>query len=208
MRPKTTALQRFPSSRNKAEPNGFIGFDPEKDNPLQVLYPHEAVTAELFVLAQREPRTAATMPPNPGKWGTLRSGVFTQRFREMFGFDLTPSDRKGLESNLAWRAYVTKLQAQTREAVMEKMRQDALAAYQDYTWSRTAAREAGDYKETRIAAGDHLDRIGATEKPTEGGQSVLVVLRGRNFDEHSLDKQLPETTSEIVVPASDVEVLP
>ena len=195
----------FPSSRTKIYQDN-LGFDPEKDNPLALLYPHEALTAELFVLTQMDPRTASITPNTKAKWGTLRSGTFMAAFREKFGFDLNASHRKNLEMNPAWRHYVAKLQTQTREAVMEKLRSDALAAYHDYTWSREAARKAGDYKETRVAAADHLDRIGATEKPTEGGQQILVVLRGRNFNEDSLNKQLPESSAEIVVESNDVEV--
>lgn len=189
---------RFPLSRKRAEPNGFIGYVSGRDDPLTILHPTEALTAELFVLCQSDPRQMKTMRKPIRKWAGLHANHFVDSFREKFGFDLQASDRKGLEQNIAWRDYVEKLQTQTREAVMAKMRTDALQVYDDYTWSRTEARTQGDYKETRLAAADHLDRIGATEKPEVGAQNVIVVLRGRNFDEQTLMRELPVTEVEVV----------
>ena len=177
------------------------GFDPATDNPLAHLHPHEVTAALLFVAASGDPRTAITMPSGKhGTWSVLQSGTFHTRFRETFGFELQPYQRKSLEQNAAWRTYVQQLRDQTRDSVMQLLEQQSLDAFQDYTWSRKAAREAGDYKETRVAAGDHLDRIGATKKPDTQAQQVVVVLRGRNFDEGSLDKELPAIEAEVVVP--------
>lgn len=194
----------FPLSYKKAVAQGFVM---GKDNPLSILNPNEAAAAELFALCRADPRTAKTMPAGPErKWGVLRSGAFGTAFRETFGFDINSHVRKCLELNMAWRAYVEQLRTQTRAAVMDKLKQDALAAYHDYTWSRTEARAQGDYKETRVASADHLDRIGATEKADQVTQNVVVVLRGRNFTEDTLNRELPETTFELVVPATEVEV--
>ena len=190
---------KFPLSRKRAEPNGFMGYVSGRDDPLTILHPTEALTAELFVLSQSDPKNIRSMPRGRlKKWSGLHAMHFTDAFRERFGFDLNPGDRKGLEQNPAWRDYVEKLQTQTREAVMAKMRTDALQVYDDYTWSRTKARAEGDYKETRLAAADHLDRIGATEKPEVGAQNIVVVLRGRNFDEKDLMRELPVTEVEVV----------
>lgn len=186
----------FPLSRSRVLRDGF---DPAKDNPLAVLHPHEATVAELFVLAAGDPMTARTMPPGKDStYKAMRSGAFLTRFREAFGYEMSSKMRSNLEKNPAWRCYAAQLRTQTRDAVMAKLKMDALSAYQDFKWSREKARLVGDYKETRLAAGDHLDRIGATEKPEAVAHNVVVVLKGRNFDEATLMRELPSTTVEVV----------
>ena len=185
--------QVFPLSRRRVL---AAQFDAERDDPLHFLHPHEAKTAELFALLENTPETIQTTPPFKSKWAALRSGNIATRFQETFGYELTPRIRKGLEENPAFRAYVKYLQTQSRDAVIALMQRDALDAYDDHKWSRKRAKEKDDYKETRLAAADHLDRIGATQKPTVTQQSVVVILKGRNYDEKNL---LAESTEEIEV---------
>jgi hypothetical protein len=186
----------FPTSKSLAVRSNF---DPAKDNPLQFLHPNEVTCAELFVLASGDPMLVRTMPPGPPrKWGVLRSGTYGTRFKELFGYDLQPWQKKSLETNPAWRAYVTFLQTQTRDAVLQLLKNDAIAAYQDFKWSREEAKKKGDYKETRLAASDHLDRLGATEKPMNQVLNAVIVLKGRNFDEQNLMRELPAMEVEVV----------
>ncbi len=194
--PVSQGRHPFPLSRKRVTVEGF---DREKDNPLAFLHPNEALAAELFVLAAGDPATVATMPAGkPRKWSVLLSGAYATRCREAFGFDLMPHHRKGLQDNPAWQAYVRKLTQEPRDAVMAMLKTQSVAAAKDYLWSREAAKQAGDYKETRVAAADHLDRIGATEKPENVAQNIVVVLRGRNFDEGNLMRELPATEVEVV----------
>jgi hypothetical protein len=71
---------------------------------------------------------------------------------------------------------------------------------EDYLWSRTAAREQGDYKEVRMAAVDHLDRLNITLKKDAPQVAVqTIVLRGKNFGIDTLDDPTPAIeTAEIV----------
>lgn len=194
------AGQDFPLSMNTAQKQW------DGDNPFSVLHPHEVKAAELYALVDRDPATAATLRPGPKrKWSTMLSTAFEGRFRETFGIELTPRMRRGLEKNPAWAKYVRELQEQSREAVMQLLRSGALEAHADFVDSRKMARKAGDYKELRMAAADHLDRIGATEKPTNQAQMIVVTLKGRNFDEATLMKELPETTVEVVTVAAGDE---
>jgi len=169
------------------------------DNPLAILHPHEARTAELFVLVERDPAVTITLPAGAVKtWSVLLSGLFRERFHIMFGFDLLPKHRKSLTENPAFRAYVTQLREQPRDAAMQQLEQDALAATTDYLDARRMAKKAEDYKVLHLQAGDHLDRIGVSKKPDMQAQQVVVVLRGRNFTETDLDKELPAIEVETV----------
>lgn len=193
----------LPSSRNLA---CRANYDQAKNNPLQFLHPWEIQAAELFVMCEKDPLTLPTMPPQhvgrPKKWGVLMSGTFGTRFCEAAGFNLHTKHRKNLEGNPAWRHYVQQLKEETKNVVLQKLKTDALEAYDTYKWSREAAKGAGDYKEARLAAGDHLDRIGATEKPREQSQNVVVILRGRNYDETTIlnEPEEAEVLSVEVVP--------
>lgn len=175
----------FPLSRVHTKHRAFQ----PGDDPLAILYPHEVTAAELYVL-EGGPIKGASSQKRP---------AFATRFREHFGFELSSNLWSGLRKNPAWTAYVRQMQEQTRAVVMRKLEQQALPALKDYLWSREQAREAGDYKETRIAAADHLDRIGATEKPTDGPTQVVVLLKGRNFEVGALERTLAPVEHEIVV---------
>lgn len=186
----------FPMSRDRVKD---AGFDAASDNPLAFLHPHEARAAELFVLAEGDPITASTMPSGPARtWSVLRSGTYLTRWQGLFGFEMTRRHRAALEGNPAWRAYVNQLRTKTAEAVLARLEADGLEAYTHYTEARKMALKAEDYRELGKQAGDHLDRIGATKKPQPPVQQAVVIIRGRNFDETTLDKQLPEPEIEVV----------
>lgn len=173
--------------------------DWDGSNPLSVLHPHEARAAEMYVLCDRDPATVPTLPSGrKRKWGVLLSGAFGTRFQEKFGIECTSRIRKGLEGNPAWRAYVTMLTDQTRDAILKRLEQDGLEAYEDYIGARGMAKQAGDYKALGLQAADHLDRIGATQKPSVEQHQIVVVLKGRNYDENTLMQELPATTVEVV----------
>ena len=184
----------FPSSTKLVR---TLGYEESRHNPLQFLLPGEVKAAEIFAMVSRDPTAGQTYPPGPvRKWSALRSGSFNTRFHEATGFSLSYKHRKSLEENAAWRHYVRMLLEESKDVVMQKLKNDALEAYDTYKWSREAARLEGDYKEARLAAADHLDRIGATEKPQPQQQVQVIVLRGRTFEEGNLMKELPETTAD------------
>ena len=85
-----------------------------------------------------------------------------------------------------------------KAVVVEALRQDAWDAYQTFKWSREKAVETGDYKEARLAASDHLDRIGATEKPREIVPNLTIVLQGKNADAANLLAPMTEIVVEAV----------
>lgn len=169
-------------------------WDSGKD-PLEFLYPHEITAAEIWTsmrLDPSQPKNWAGIPKDKRAFGT--------RFCEHFGFELTSGMKHGLMTNPAWNAYVRSLMLQTRDAVMKKLEGTAFRAAENYLWAQEKARETGDYKETRVAAADHLDRVGATQKPELTKQAVVVILQSRNFTERSLTKELPTVeAAEIVV---------
>lgn len=187
----------FPLSAKRA----IAEHNPDLD-PLVVLYPHEQKAAELFALACVDPAMVAEQfaaGRGQRKWGMMLTPTFNRLFETTFGCPMTPKIRKHLENNPLWRKYVAQLRAAGSEVVKRKLERDALGAYEDYQWSRTTAKEAGDYKEVRQGAQDHLDRVGLGAKKDLGGtQNVVVVLRGRNFDAESLDRQLPAVEAEVI----------
>lgn len=187
----------FPSSGKKAaQISSMVKNDWSRENPLSVLHPHEVKCAELYVVALSDPHTTRTMPLGDfSKWAVLKSGGFSTRFSECFGYELTTKISDGLKNNPAWRALVQSYLTQSRDAVLAKLKAEGLAAAEDFIWSRRRAKEKDDYKATREAAGDHLDRIGATEKPQQVAAQTVVILQGRNYT----DKNLSEPMEAIVV---------
>lgn len=195
---KRDDIGRFPLSHRRVM---ITGFDYTKDNPLAHLFPNEAICAELFVLCEQDPRTARTMPSGKlNTYSVMRSGNYLARFKDTFGIDMMPHVRKALERNAAWRGYLLKLRTQTREALMDSLKASGLAVMKDYQWAREEAKRQGDYKETRVAAGDHLDRIGASEKKPENiVQNLVVVLKGMSTE------ALNQETAELVVEPVTIE---
>lgn len=164
---------------------------PETD-PLDVLHPNEIRAAELYAALWLDPAIEKRKGPamNQLPWGTA--------FRETFGIELDSKIKKLLHSNPAWTAYVKMLKTQTRAVVMRKMEQDALGAYEDHKWARKRAKEKDDYKEARLAADAHLDRVvGAAMRPAAVQQAVVVVIKSPNFD-GNLGRLLPAVEAEIV----------
>lgn len=180
----------FPLSFSRALKDWTRGQD-----PLDVLYPQEVEAAHLWV--SQSPQEEPTA-------GVLRKArVFATAFREKFGFELTSKIQKSLYDNPAFRAYVKSLQHQSADAIIRRLEADGATAYQDYLDSRRMAKEAGDHKEMRLGASDHLDRIGATKKTDTVQREIVVVLRSKNFEEHDLAKTLPPIDHEIVVEKAD-----
>lgn len=182
----------FPLSRSTKQ---FLAHWDEGKDPLEFLNPGEVTAAELWVSMRMD-------PGSPKNWasGYPDKRAFATKFREHFGFELSSAMRQGLMLNPAWRAYTKSLMSQTRDAILKRLEATGFEALQDYLKSREMAKEAGDYKELRVGAADHLDRIGATQKPEITKQSVVVVLQSRNFNERSLTKELPAVeAAEIVV---------
>lgn len=194
--PRHQSQNTFPLSVKRVIKDGF---DKEKHDPLHFLHPHEAKAAELFALMDGQPETVSTLPGTPRKWTTMLSGAFCTRWRETFGYEITPRIRKGLELNPAWRHYVYLLKTKPRDAVMKLLEEQGMAAARDFIEARVMAKAAADYKELRLAASDHLDRLGATQKPTAVQQNVVVVLKGRNYTAENLG--LDNEDAEIVVEA-------
>lgn len=88
--------------------------------------------------------------------------------------------------------YRKRLKDRVRNVALRRLAHKIPEVVEDYNWARDAAREQGDYKETRMAAVDHLDRLGVTLKKEAAPQQVQVlVLRGRNFDVASLEAPTP-----------------
>lgn len=156
-------------------------------NPLDLLTPSEVRAAEIWA--------SLAFDPQSGKKGT-----FHARFRETFGFDLPGKTKQSMLKNPAWKAYVRQLLEETRATVMTKLETSAMKAFEDYIWSREEARKAADYKEVRLGAADHLDRIGATRRVAgpAAGNSVTIVLKGAPEVTHAtIMRQLPAVEAEI-----------
>src|SRR3990167_3159484 len=109
-----------------------------------------------------------------------------------YGIKVTQPELKFLSTSPRFRRYLTRMVTSSREVVRERLLESAPDAVEDLIWARETAKAEGDYKETRLASGQHLDLIGAAEKSVPGTVNVVtVVLRGRNFDADSMDKALP-----------------
>lgn len=126
------------------------------------------------------------------------------------GLDPRCTERRmmGVLRNPAARRYVRHTRETMRDAAMKRLKDVTPEVVDDYFWARQAARQASDYKETRLAAADHLDRIGVSEKPpTTTVQVAAITLRSRNFDEADLLKESPLLEGEVVAeqPTGDAE---
>jgi hypothetical protein len=93
----------------------------------------------------------------------------------------------------AGRKYRNNLLVRGRKLALRVLQKNTTEVVEDYLWSRTAAKAQLDYKEVRLAAVDHLDRLGVTlkrEAPQQ--QAQIIVLKGSNFDVATLDAPTPE----------------
>lgn len=164
----------------------------EGDDPLKYLLPWEQKAAELYV-------RLGAIPELTNKQGLPYSDEFhTQFWAEM---PMLPKRTylTGLRLNPAWLAYVKYLRDHAREAVLGTLHNTATRAVDNYLWAQEAARKAEDYKETRMASADHLDRIGATEKPpTTTVQVANIQLHSRNFTAADLLAPSPELEGEVI----------
>ena len=160
--------------------------DGESD-PLHFLFPWEQQAAELYVSLALDPTGMNSFGGN-----RARRNVYQEQFEAEFGIPLTMSRRTQLHGNPAWRAYVQQLKDDARGQALKKLKNKASRAVETYLWAQDTARGSGDYKEARVAAGDHLDRIGATEKPSvQPVQAIQIVVKSRNVDLANPFKELP-----------------
>ena len=162
----------------------------EGADPLEFLLPWERIAAEVYV-------RIGGLPEMTNRDGDPYADAFhTQLFVDIPSLPKRAYLRR-LQANPAWRAYVGDLQHHARTHAMSKLQATAQRAVDNYLWAQESARSAGDYKETRMASGDHLDRVGATEKPPDHVvQVATITLRSRNFDETDLLKAGPELLQE------------
>lgn len=112
---------------------------------------------------------------------------------------LTERKMMNILRNPAAKRYARKQKEDLRALAMRRLKDSIPEVVDDYHWARQAAREAGDYREVRVGAADHLDRVGATEKPpTQVAQVAVIQLRGRNFGAENLLAPSPELIGEVI----------
>jgi len=158
-----------------------------ESDPLEFLLPWEQRAAEIYV-------ELSMAPVGEGAWrlGSANVTEFLARIKEEFKVDLPKWQRPALHGNPAWRDYVRQLRSDARGQALKKLKRKATKAVDTYLWAQDTARKEGDYKEARVAAGDHLDRIGATEKPNvQPVQAIQIVVKSRNVDLANPFKELP-----------------
>lgn len=110
-----------------------------------------------------------------------------------YGIKWTPDDAWAAVDNMGGRRYRATLRERVRATALKTLSKHVPVVVDDYLWSRTAAKDQGDYKEVRMAAVDHLDRLGITmKKDVAAVQVATIVLRGKNFDVDTLDEPTPQ----------------
>lgn len=159
------------------------------DDPLKFLlgWEQEAAHLHMQMAAQPELRNAR---------GSVNHNVFAQAVNDTMPVKKTMRTIRRLFHNPAWLAYLQYLKVHARDEALDRLKATSAKAVDTYLWAQDKAKSVGDYKEARVAAGDHLDRIGATEKPQPVTQVAVVTLRGRNFTAEDLDKASPEVIIE------------
>ena len=117
-----------------------------------------------------------------------------------YGLALSPNEVTSALDNEGGRRYRAAMKRRVRQTALTTLGKHVPVVVKDYLWAREAAKDQGDYKETRMAAVDHLDRLGITLKKEQAPvQMQTIILRGRNFDAATLDAPTPEIeTAEIV----------
>ena len=101
--------------------------------------------------------------------------------------------------NPACKRYARHIKDNMREAAMKRLKDVVPEVVDDYFWARESARKAEDYKETRLAATDHLDRVGISEKPpTQVAQVAVIQLHARNYSTENLLAETPAVEGEAV----------
>ena len=114
---------------------------------------------------------------------------------------LTERKMMNILRNPAAKRYARKQKEDLRALAMRRLKDSIPEVVDDYHWARQAAREAGDYREVRVGAADHLDRVGASEKaPTVAVQVANITLHSRNFTSENLLAESPQLEGEVVQP--------
>ena len=119
---------------------------------------------------------------------------------------LPHEELQALIHSSAFQVYVRRKRQLAKLYIKRGLEADAPNALQDYLWSREKAKEEGDYKEVRLGAQDAFDRLGVvSKKESEQTNRIVITLRGRNFDAHDLDRELPVIQAEEIVEPEIVE---
>lgn len=114
---------------------------------------------------------------------------FNRRHKTRF----TPDEFHALKHTNAFKEYMRLLKVAPAQKALARLDAQVDEVVDDYLDARTMAREAKDHKELRVAASDHLDRIGATRKKETPVvvQAVQIVLRSKNFTAENLLEASP-----------------
>ena len=106
----------------------------------------------------------------------------------------------------ACKRYARHTKEHLRDLAMKRLKDAVPEAVDDLFWAREAAKNALDYREVRVGAEGHLDRVGATEKPpTTVAQVAVIQLHGRNYTPDDLMKAGPELLGEAVAAKPEEE---
>jgi len=112
---------------------------------------------------------------------------------------LTEKKMMTILRNPACKRYARHTKEHLRELAMKRLKDAVPEAVDDLFWARQAAKTAQDYKEVRVGAEGHLDRVGATEAPPKTVvQMANIVLQGRNYTTDNLLAPGPELEGEVV----------
>jgi hypothetical protein len=110
-------------------------------------------------------------------------------------YDVTVTEDEAFQAAdcRAGRRYRKALYMKGRKIALRTLSKHTSDVVDDYLWSRKQAKDQLDYKEVRLAAVDHLDRLGITLKRDQPQQQAqIIVLKGSNFDVATLDTPTPE----------------
>jgi hypothetical protein len=119
-------------------------------------------------------------------------------------YDVTVTEDEAFNASdcRAGRRYRKALYMKGRKIALRTLSKHTSDVVDDYLWSRKQAKEQLDYKEVRLAAVDHLDRLGITLKRQEApAQTQVIVLRGSNFDVATIDTPTPEVLATEIIDA-------
>jgi hypothetical protein len=121
-------------------------------------------------------------------------------------YDLTVTAEEALKCALsrAGQKYRKALWMKGRKIALRTLTKHTTDVVDDYLWSRKQAKDQLDYKEVRLAAVDHLDRLGITlKKDAPQQQAQIIVLKGSNFDASTLDTPTPEVLATEILPEGE-----
>ena len=199
--PTAPDMAVVPLSRHFAKKAREVSIDvPDSLNPYGEVQGKASRGMPRRMLTATELRMCEIYARSTGK-RVERAHFVETELKRKYGMEAPASAVLAAVMSRAGKKYRKALWMRGRKIALRALKNNTMDVVDDYLWSRTAAKDQGDYKEVRLAAVDHLDRLGVTlKKEVQQQQAQVIVIKGGgNFDVSNLDTPTPEVLATEII---------